>query len=113
MSKRSREEDTEERYPEKWATQVVISDMMCEFLEIPRYYECSLGHARNLAMHKLVRYFKDNNLQRLEDKRKLRQDAFLIRLFGKDYDDLTYFNYEMRLFHHYTPVSKEKSQRTD
>jgi hypothetical protein len=69
MSKRSREEDTEERYPEKWATQVVISDMMCEFLEIPRYYECSLGHARNLAMHKLVRYFKDNNLQRLEDRK--------------------------------------------
>lgn len=88
------------RKPSGFAKPSVLSDALCEFLELPLKSEL----ARTDVTKKILQYVKDNNLQNPEEKRYIILDDKLTKLLNPKPDDkVTYFNIQRLLKIHYPP----------
>jgi upstream activation factor subunit UAF30 len=91
------------RKPSGFAKPSVLSDALCEFLEIPLKSEL----ARTDVTKKILQYVKDNNLQNPEEKRYIILDDKLNKLLNPKPDEkVTYFNIQRLLKIHYPPSKK-------
>ena len=90
------------RKPSGFAKPSVLSDPLCEFLNIPLKSEL----ARTDVTKHILQYVKDNNLQNPEQKRYILLDEKLTTLLKPQPDEkVTYFNIQRLLKIHY-PTSK-------
>ena len=106
-NKKEEKEETEEkktkraRKPSGFAKEGKISEDLCAFMGI---VEGSLV-ARTEVTKFVIEYIKNNNLQDLENKKKINPDNKLKTLLSiEDNDELTYFNIQKKMNPHFLKI---------
>jgi hypothetical protein len=85
-------------FPSKFVKPTRIGDELAKFLEKPFGSEM----ARTEVTRDINKYIRTNNLQDKENSRKINPDSKLAALFKlKKTDELTYFNLQKHLSHHF------------
>jgi len=88
--------------PNGFAKPTKISDELCVFLGVPKGTEKS----RTEVTREINKYVKTKNLSDPKNKRIIRPDATLKKLLNTtDKDEVTYFNLQKYLKHHFVKVS--------
>jgi upstream activation factor subunit UAF30 len=87
------------REPSGFAKPTKLSEDLCDFIGKPYGTEM----ARTEVTKFLTCYIKENNLQKEEDKRKIKPDQKLLKLLGvDDKEEVTYFNLQKWMKPHFT-----------
>lgn len=88
--------------PNGFAKPTKISDELCVFLGVPKGTEKS----RTEVTREINKYVKTKNLSDPKNKRIIRPDATLKKLLNsKDSDEVTYFNLQKFLKHHFVKAT--------
>lgn len=88
--------------PNGFAKPTKISDDLCVFLGVPKGTEKS----RTEVTREINKYVKSKNLSDPKNKRIIRPDATLKKLLNsKDSDEVTYFNLQKFLKHHFVKAA--------
>ena len=91
---------TTKRKPTGFALPVVVSDELCKFMQKSPGTKVSRTDTTSF----LIKYIKDNNLQNLENKKKIMPDETLKKLFKLDDEteyDIHFFNLQTFINHHF------------
>ena len=93
------------RKPCGFARPSPVSKEMCEFLSLPEGTEVS----RTTVTRALIQYIKDHQLQNPENKKQIKPDETLYKLFGEQSrkQELTYFTMQKFVNHHFTKADKK------
>jgi upstream activation factor subunit UAF30 len=92
------------RAPSGFVKPTRISDELAKFLEKPAGTEM----ARTEVTRDVNKYIRTNNLQDKENGRKINPDSKLAALLKlKKTDELTYFNLQKYMSHHFAKATKE------
>jgi len=88
------------RKPCGFARPTPVSKEMCDFLSLPEGSEVS----RTTVTRALIQYIKDHQLQNPENKKQIKPDETLYKLFGEQSrkQELTYFTMQKFVNHHFT-----------
>lgn len=100
LSKKKRRKNTSNgpRKPSGFAKPTQVSDALCKFLG----EKTGTLLARTDVTKRLTVYIKDKDLQNPENKKHILVDAKLKKLLGvTEKDDVTYFNLQKYMKHHY------------
>lgn len=107
------ESERKVRKPSGFAKPSLLSDELCEFLQIDKK-SCL---PRTEVTKLILKYVKDNNLQNPEEKKFILLDEKLTDLLKPNVGEkISYFNIQKLLKNHYFPVpvtSEEPSQTMD
>lgn len=96
--RKSKDPNKAKRAPSGFAKPSLISDELCVFLGKPS----NTFMARTEVTKHLTKYIKDNNLQDPLNKRKIVPDDVLKKVLNvTDEDDVTYFNLQKHMKHHF------------
>ena len=87
------------RKPCGFARPTPVSKEMCDFLSLPEGSEVS----RTTVTRALIQYIKDHQLQNPENKKQIKPDETLYKLFGEQSrkQELTYFTMQKFVNHHF------------
>ena len=88
------------RKPTGFALPVVVSDELCNFMKKSPGTKVSRTETTSF----LIKYIKDNNLQNLDNKKKIIPDETLKKLFKLDDNidyDVHFFNLQTFINHHF------------
>ena len=103
-SRKSKDPNKTKRAPSGFAKPSLISAELCVFLDKPE----NTYMARTEVTKHLTKYIKDNNLQDPLNKRKIVPDAALKKVLNvSDEDDVTYFNLQKHMKHHFPKTNSE------
>jgi chromatin remodeling complex protein RSC6 len=103
-SRKSKDPNKAKRAPSGFAKPSLISAELCVFLDKPE----NTYMARTEVTKHLTKYIKDNNLQDPLNKRKIVPDAALKKVLNvSDEDDVTYFNLQKHMKHHFPKTNSE------
>ena len=93
-----------------FAKPTTISSELCEFLDL----EPNTLIARTEVTKLINKYVKSNNLQNQENKRIISMDDKMKKLIEvPEGTDLTFFNLQKYIKHHYLTAEKEQSKTVD
>ena len=96
--RKNKDPNKAKRAPSGFAKPSLISDELCVFLGKPS----NTFMARTEVTKHLTKYIKDNNLQDPLNKRKIVPDEVLKKVLNvSDEDDVTYFNLQKHMKHHF------------
>lgn len=102
QKKRSKTASGDKRAPSGFAKPAKLSDELCSFLGVG----AGTLMARTDVTKEVNQYIKSNKLQNPENKRHIVPDTKLAKLLKtKPADEVTYFNLQTYMRHHYTPAS--------
>ena len=97
-SKKNKNLDKPKRAPSGFAKPSDISTELCDFLQMPSGSQL----ARTEVTKHITRYIREHNLQNPENKRHILPDAKLGSLLNvSDSDEVTYFNLQKYMKHHF------------
>ena len=97
------------RNPSGFNKEQPISDELCDFLDLPR----GTMIARTAVTKRLTEYIKANNLEEPERRRVFILNDTLRHILGNppDQEEVTYFNVQKYLCHHFPPSKKAMLER--
>lgn len=94
---------TENKAPSGFAMLTLLTDEMYEFMDIPKGTKVY----RNDVFRKINTHITENNLRKTSNKRHILPDETLHKLFGSnENDEVTYFNLQTWIKHHYIREKK-------
>lgn len=106
VKKKKKKPVNADRKPSGFHKEGSISDELCDFLSLPH----GTRIPRTAVTIQLIKYIKDNNLQHPEKGRLVVLDDALRKLLNNPQEDVSYFNIQKFLGHHFPESKKNKAR---